>query len=476
MTFSVRDAARERANGDALVAPAGTLSWGALADAVLADAGRLVTEAGLGRADGPTRVALTARGDARTVARLLALIELGIPFAPLHPRLTATERAAQLAALAPVLDLDGLEPDDPFAERGSRGAAPSGAFPAVPDDERPLAFVFTSGTSGAARAAVLSRRAFAAAAASSAARLGWRDDDRWLLALPLARVGGLSIVTRCLSARRAVVLPDDPSPEALGAACTARRVTLASLVPAQLARLLDAVATARRTAAPGSLRAVLLGGAAVPAGLLAAARDGRLPVLPSYGMTETCAQVATVPRGLLPDPAHGCGPPLPGVALRIAGGRIEVRGPTLFSGSLPPSGVPLDAGGWFATRDLGRIDARGFLHVEGRLDEIVIVGGENVGPGEVEQALESIPGVAAALAFGVPDAVLGEVVGAALVRGTQPPPDDGALARGLSPRLAPFKRPRWLAWVEALPETPDGKPDRRGAARRLAAALRPFRA
>jgi len=193
-------------------------------------------------------------------------------------------------------------------------------------------------------------------------------------------------------------------------------------------------------------------------------------------MTETCAQVATVPPGLHPDPAHGCGPPLPGVELRIAGGRIDVRGPTLFSGTLPPSGAPVDADGWFATRDLGRIDARGFLHVEGRLDELVIVGGENVAPGEVEAVLESIPGVAAALAFGVPDAELGEVVGAALLRSADPPPDDDALARRLAGRLAPFKRPRRLAWVDALPETPDGKPDRRGAARRLAASLRPFRA
>jgi len=477
VSLSVRDAAHGRPRGDALVAPAGTLSWNGLVRAVLADAARIVAEAGAGGVRGPARVALTARGDARTVVRLLALIELGVPFAPLHPRLTAPERAAQLAALAPVLDLDGLEPDDPFAAAGSRGAAPPSALPAVPDDERPLAFVFSSGTGGAARAVVLSRRAFAAAAASSAARLGWREDDRWLLALPLARVGGLSIVTRCLAGRRAIALPDGTSPEALAAACAERSVTLASLVPAQLARLLDSAPAAARCAAPpAALRAVLLGGAAVPAGLLAAARERQLPVLPTYGMTETCAQVATVPPGLHPDPAHGCGPPLPGVELRIAGGRIEVRGPTLFSGTLPPSGAPVDADGWFATRDLGRIDARGFLHVAGRLDELVIVGGENVAPGEVEAVLESIPGVAAALAFGVPDAELGEVVGAALLRSADPPPDDDALARRLAGRLAPFKRPRRLAWVDALPETPDGKPDRRGAARRLAASLRPFRA
>jgi acyl-CoA synthetase (AMP-forming)/AMP-acid ligase II len=220
---------------------------------------------------------------------------------------------------------------------------------------------------------------------------------------------------------------------------------------------------------------VLLGGATASAALLDAARARQVPVLPTYGMTETCAQVATVPPGLPADPANGCGPPLPGVELRIAGGRIEVRGPTLFSGYEPPAGPPFPADGWFATRDLGRLDERGFLHVSGRLDELVIVGGENVDPCEVEAALADSPWVAAALAFGVPDPALGEVVGAALVRGAGPKPDDDALAGWLAARLAPFKRPRRLAWVDALPLTPDGKPDRRGAALRLAAELRPFR-
>jgi O-succinylbenzoic acid--CoA ligase len=477
VSLSVRLAARERPGRDALIAPAGALSWHVLARAVLADAGRLVAEAGVGGAHDRSRVALTARSDARTVVRLLALIELGVPFAPLHPRLTASERAAQLAALAPVLDLDGLEPADPFTTGAARSEAPSVDIPSATDDERPLALVFTSGTGGAARAAVLSRRAFAAAAAASEARLGWREDDRWLLALPPARVGGLSIITRCLAGRRAIVLPDGPTPEALASACEERRVTLASLVPAHLTRLLEAGPAAGPFAGrPATLRAVLLGGAEIPVALLCAARERQLPVLPTYGMTETCAQVATVPLGLPPDPAHGCGPPLPGIELRIVDGRIEVRGRTLFSGTLPSSGAPLGADGWFATRDLGRLDARGWLHVEGRLDELVIVGGENVAPGEVEAALESLPGVTAALAFGVPDAELGEVVGAALVRGAAPLPDDDALARRLAGRLAPFKRPRRLAWVDALPETPDGKPDRRGAARRLAASLRPFRA
>lgn len=471
MTLSVRNAARERPGGAALVASSGTLPWNALAEAVLCEATRLATEARIGQPDGPERVALTARAEAQTVVRLLALIELGVPFAPLHPRLTAPERAAQCTALAPVLDLDGLPPVDPFAT--ARRAAPAGAsLPALEDDERPLAFVFTSGTSGAPRAAILSRRAFAAAAAASAARLGWREEDRWLLSLPLARIGGLSIVTRCLTGRRAIVVPDDAAPQALAAACAEGRATLTSLVPAQLARWL---ADDTASGALAGLRAILLGGAEIPARLLHAARERQLPVLPTWGMTETCAQAATVPPGLPPDPAHGCGPPLPGVELQIVDGRVAVRGPTLFSGYLPAEPDPaLGASRWFVTRDLGRIDERGSLHLEGRVDELIIVAGENVSPHEVEAALASAPGVHAALAFSVPDPDRGEIVGAALVRGSEPPPDDDALAAWLAARLAPFKLPRRLAWVDALPEGPEGKPDRRGAAVRLDAFLRPF--
>ncbi|MCU0254125.1 MAG: AMP-binding protein, partial [Acidobacteria bacterium] len=425
----------------------------------------------LGRPDGPARVALTARAETQTVVRLLALIELGVPFAPLHPRLTAPERAAHCAALAPLLDLDDLPPVDPFAP-ARRAALASARLPVLEDDERPLAFVFTSGTSGAPRAAILSRRAFAAAAAASAARLGWREEDRWLLSLPLARIGGLSIVTRCLTGRRAIVIPADAAPQALAAAADEGRATLTSLVPTQLARWL---AAERAGEALAGLRAILLGGAEIPAPLLHSARERRLPVLPTWGMTETCAQAATVPPGLPPDPAHGCGPPLPGVSLQIVDGRVAVRGPTLFSGYLPaePEASP-GAAGWFVTRDLGRIDERGSLHLEGRVDELILVAGENVAPREVEAALACAPGVRAALAFAVPDPDRGEVVGAAVVRGSEPPLDDDALAAWLAARLAPFKLPRRLAWVDALPEGPEGKPDRRGAAVRLDAFLRPF--
>ncbi|HKA91866.1 MAG TPA: AMP-binding protein [Haliangiales bacterium] len=353
-----------------------------------------------------------AEPTAETVARMRALIRARRPFVPLHPRLTAAER-------------DALRPD----------------LAAIPDGT--LAVLYTSGTSGRPKGAILSRAAFIASARASAARLGWRDDDRWLCSLPLAHVGGLSVLVRCLLARRPFVLGrGDRVAEDL----LAHRATIVSLVPAQLARLLDGAWTP-----PRWLRLVLLGGAAAPPRLLARAAAAGVPVVTTYGLTEACSQVATQVPGR---PGAGCGPPLPGIAVRIADGdRIEIDGPTLFSGYL---GEPPRAPGWFATGDFGRFDAAGNLHVLGRRTDLIVTGGENVYAAEVEAYLDA-RGVPACV-FGVPDETWGEIVAAA----TTAPLPTAALAD-----LAPFKRPRRIARVEALPLTPGGKPDR-AAARALA--------
>jgi O-succinylbenzoic acid--CoA ligase len=134
---------------------------------------------------------------------------------------------------------------------------------------------------------------------------------------------------------------------------------------------------------------------------------------------------------------------------------------------------PLDPEAWFDTGDLGAIDERGFLHLTGRSTDLIITGGENVYPAEVEQALEDCPGVRAAAVFGVPDETWGHVVAAALV--VEHPPADEVLLEHLAARLAPYKRPRHIGLVTALPLTPAGKLDR-AALPALSAALRPLRA
>jgi o-succinylbenzoate---CoA ligase len=415
-------AARAAPDRLALLAPDGTgLSYAALA-ALVTD--RLVS---LRRA-GLTSAALVAPATTSVIVDLLALFELGAPVVMIHPRLVDGERRA-LLGLAPVSHLvDGPGPPIPVA------------LDAPPLDAAVL--VFTSGTTGVPKAARLSLRALTAAATASAAHLGWRDDDRWLLSLPIAHVGGLGVVVRCVLARRTIVL-GTADPDWLVSSGT----TLASLVPTQAARVVH-------LPPPPRLRAVLLGGAAAPTALLAASH---WPLFPTYGLTEACGQVttATAPNEL----TGGSGRPLPGVRVRIAAdSRIEVASPALMDGYLGQPPITE----WLTTGDHGCLDADGHLHVLGRRTDLIVTGGENVYPAEVEAVLDRLPGVAASLVVGIPDAEWGQRVAALLV--TTAPIDDTALAAHLAAHLAPHKRPRAIRQVSALPLTPAGKPDRAAAA------------
>jgi o-succinylbenzoate---CoA ligase len=220
-------------------------------------------------------------------------------------------------------------------------------------------------------------------------------------------------------------------------------VSLASLVPTMLVRL-RAAGLAR---APG-LRAIALGGGPIPPGLLDWARDAGIPVVPVYGMTETCSQVV----------AGSPGRPLRGVELEIAeDGEILVRGPMVARGSLA-------ADGWLHTGDLGSLDRDGGLHVEGRLKELIVTGGENVAPLEVEQVLLTHPAVADAGVAGRPDPEWGEAVTAFVVlRG---PATADELRVWCRERLEPYKTPKTVHRVTALPRGAGGKllRDRLGAA------------
>jgi O-succinylbenzoic acid--CoA ligase len=204
-----------------------------------------------------------------------------------------------------------------------------------------------------------------------------------------------------------------------------------------------------------SLRAVLVGGGPIPAGLLERAAAVGLPVLPTYGMTESFGQVATLKPGSPLSPrAH----PLPGVALRIeSDGRISVKGPQISPGYL---GEPDREDEWFATSDLGSLDADGALTVEGRVDSVIVSGGENVDPVWLEDRLRRLSGIEDVIVVGVPDEIWGQKV-LAIYSGAREPGDiPGALAD-----LPGHLRPKAWLRVDAVPRTPIGKPDRQAALR-----------
>ena len=328
--------------------------------------------------------------------------------------------------------------------------------------DRPLTdvalIIATSGSEGNPRAVLLGNAQLDAAAAASNERLPLHPGDLWLNCLPLYHIGGQSVLWRCARAGATVLLHDGFAAEQVAADLATRPVTHISLVPAMLARLLDL-----GSKPPASLRVALIGGAALSRALYDKATTAGWPLYPSYGMSETAAQFATF------DPDDDAwheglvGRPMPGHDIRIgADGRLQVRGPQVMHGYLDGSGI--DADGWLITGDLANIDAAGRLTVLGRADDMLISGGRNVHPQEIESCLAACPGVLDVAVTGQPDPVWGDLI-VALVVGPVAPADLLAHARRHLPSAA---LPRKIQPIDRLPRNATGKLER-AALRRLAA-------
>jgi o-succinylbenzoate---CoA ligase len=291
--------------------------------------------------------------------------------------------------------------------------------------------VHTSGTTGEPKPVGLSLENIRANAVGSALALGLDLDERWLCPLPLTHVGGLMVLLRSLYYGTTAIL---------GPVDLIEDVTLVSLVPTQLARALDA-----GLERPQRLRCALLGGAALDPALARRAAAAGVPVAQTYGLTEACSQVTVS----APGEPETAGWPLPGVRVELAeDGEILVSGPTVAGG------------GTLRTGDLGRFDERGRLTVVGRKSDLIVTGGENVAPAEVEAVLLEHPAVAEAGVFGRPDPEWGEAVCAQVVLRAEAQPEDlRAFARE---RLAGFQVPKAIEVVEVLPRTASGKLLRRG--------------
>jgi O-succinylbenzoic acid--CoA ligase len=380
--------------------------------------------------------ALTMHPRREEVVLLHALMKLGAVALPLSPRLTEAERAAVLAAERPAVDLnDAAELTQTEADLPLLGEH---------DMDDLQCRILTSGTAGEPRPVSLTYGNFLFSAVGSAFNLGVDPKDRWLCCLPLSHVAGLSIILRSVIYGTTAVLMDGFETEQVAATLVNGDISVVSLVPTQLIRLLEAGADLSRP------RALLIGGGPVPADALREALDRGATVVQTYGMTETCSQVTTLAPEDADRKVGSAGRPLLTTHVRIEDGEILVQGPTV-------SRDAHDADGWLRTGDLGRIDEEGFLYVTGRRGEMIVTGGENVMPAEVEAVLVSHPAVADAAVVGRPDPEWQEAVHALVVLRDGAEAGQEELRAHCADSLAGFKVPKRVDFVDGLPRTASGK-------------------
>ncbi len=468
----------------AIQTPEARLSYGELWSAACAGAAELA-ERGVRPAD---RVAIALTPGIAFAQALHACMLLGAVAVPVDLRLTAAERERIVEGAATVIEepLRSGSPtgsgentealDLPAASGLAEQLAPTGssgqARGAVHDLDAVCAVIHTSGTTSAPRPVELSYGNFLWSALGSGVALGVDPEERWLCALPVSHVGGLSILVRSAIYATTAVIHERFDTDAVLEALRRDRITLVSLVSTTLARLLDA-----GLHEPPTLRCALTGGGPVPDALINRAREAGVPVIETYGLTECCSQAATAPLAVLDAAAGGpaggehdgsaggeqalgtdtpydpgAGVPLFCTRTEIApDGEIVLSGPTVARGSL-------SADGRLHTGDLGHIDAGGFLHVSGRKADTIVTGGENVAPSEVEAVLEAHPAVLEAAVLGRKDSRWGEAVTAIVVLAPNAGVEEDVLREHCSRRLAPFKVPKRVEISSTpLPRTRSGK-------------------
>ena len=440
---------------------------------------------------------LAARGDGAIVflglngpalpACVFAAGILGRPFAPLNYRLPDDDLRRLLARTAPSVAVV----DDDMLPRvaGTAGVAlvARSAFeaacrapPPPPDLEAPerdiAVLLFTSGTTGEPKAAVLRHANLASYVISTVEFLGADEDEAALVSVPPYHIAGVSAVLTGVYGGRRIVHLEAFTPEAWVETAAAEEITHAMLVPTMLGRVLDVLeATGERLPA---LRALSYGGGRMPVNVIRRALDllPHVDFVNAYGLTETSSTISVLGpddhRAAIAsdDPAVSArlgsvGRPLPSVEIEIrdpAGaplppgqsGEVHVRGDQVAGEYL---GRKLtDAFGWFATKDAGWVDEGGYLFLEGRLDDVIVRGGENISPGEIEDVLRAHPAVADVAVVGAPDERWGERVAAFVApRGKPPSPDE--LAEWVKTRLRSTKTPETWVFRDELPYNDTGK-------------------
>ncbi len=440
---------------------------------LLAETGRMANalrQFGLVKGD---RLLLQVDKCEAVLALYLACLRAGVVFLPVNPGYTVAETMHFLTDADPALAVvDGARVGEivdkcrksigltDFLETVSQAQEGFSDPVSMPDDL--AAILYTSGTTGRSKGVMLSRENLASNAEALVGLWRFTAEDVLLHVLPVFHTHGLFVATNCvLYAGASMIFQRSFAPEAVLAALTETTVMMG--VPTFYSRLL---ADARLTpAACAHVRLFISGSAPLSPATHAEwrARTGHV-ILERYGMTETNMITSNPYDG--PRKAGTVGLPLPGVSVRIAGpegqpvaageaGAIEVMGPNVFGGywRMPEQTAKEFRDGWFVTGDLGAFDADGYLSILGRAKDLVITGGLNVYPAEVEAAIDDLPGIAASAVIGVPHPDFGEAVVACVVG----PVDPEAIRAGLRDRLAGFKIPKRVLVLTELPRNAMGK-------------------
>ncbi|MDX6633499.1 MAG: o-succinylbenzoate---CoA ligase [Solirubrobacterales bacterium] len=370
------------------------------------------------------------------VILLHALIKLGAIACPIDPRLPDAEREDRLDVLQPSLTLNSTE-----ALSGTEADLP---LLGEHDMDAVQCRVMTSGTTRTPHPVALTYGNHLWSAVGSAFNLGVDPHDRWLCCLPLFHVSGLSIVLRSVIYGTAIVIQDGFEVDAVAASLESEGVTVVSLVATMLDRLLEADAPLELP------RAILVGGGPVPKASLEEAIGRGATVVQTYGLTEASSQVTTLSPGDARRKLGSAGRPLFTTHLRIVDGEILVQGPVVAPGRA-------DEEDWLHTGDLGWIDDEGFLYVEGRVDDLIISGGENVVPDEIEEVLLRHPLVSDAAVVGRPDPDWQQAVTAVVVLDGGAEVSADELRSHCAELLAAYKVPKEIEFAAELPRTASGK-------------------
>lgn len=421
-------------------------------------------------------VAMLMMNSTLAIVPFFAATRLGLVFVPLNTRLTIDELDFQLKQS----DVDWLLPygtTDMLAKLRDKGHKIANFnhkikkknltfLPQAIDLEKPFLIVHTSGTSGKPKGATLTYGNVFYSAMASAYRIGHLPDDKWLCVLPLFHIGGLSILIRAILYGITVDLREKFDIDEINHTLTHDDITLVSLVPTMLYRLLEA----RTESWNPKLRLILLGGAAATPELMARCIEEDIPVATTYGLSESASQVATTLPGDAVRKPGTVGKPLMFTQLKIVDengnqqksgdyGELLVKGETVMQGyyNNPSATAETIQDGWLHTGDIGYLDEDGDLFLVQRRSDLIVTGGENVYPAEVETILRQHPAIKEAVVVGIPDAEWGQKVAVAIIISDGQSLSENEIESYSREHLASYKIPRIIKFVDELPLTGSGK-------------------